>query len=78
MVLSGLVFGLLLDRSLRGRTFQRGSYFHFEVLHIELIEKGLILHQLDLQVLIRLVMVGDQVVDGLEQRRQTLAVIFLL
>jgi len=38
----------------------------------------LILHELDLEVLVGLIMVGDEVVDGLKYRVEGLAVIFLL
>ena len=37
----------------------------------------LVLHQLDLQVLVRLVVVGEQVVYALKQGRQSPAIVFL-
>ena len=36
------------------------------------------LHQLDLQVLIRLIVIGQQVVDALEQSRKCATIVFFL
>jgi len=54
---------LFLDLSLWGHAFQRRCYFNFKILTIELIKKGLILHQLNLQILISLIVVCYQVVN---------------
>lgn len=56
---------------------QGGRDLELEVGHIEVVEEVLRFHQLDLQVLVRLIVIGDQVVDCLKQRSQTLAVILL-
>jgi hypothetical protein len=49
-----------------------------EISGVKVIKHSLIFHQLDLEVLIGLVVIGNQVVDSFEERGQTLAVIFFL
>lgn len=44
---------------------------------LKVIEYALILHELDLEVMIGLVMVGDQVVDSLDEGAEGLAIVFL-
>ena len=56
---------------------QGGRDLELEVGHIEVVKEALRFHQLDLQVLVGLIMVGDQVVYCLKQRSQTLAVVLL-
>ena len=46
-------------------------------MRFEVVNHVLVLHQLDLQMLIGLIVVGEQVVDALEQRSQRAAVVFL-
>ena len=41
--------------------------FTIEVSALELVEGCLELHELDLEVLVRLIMVGNEVVDGFEE-----------
>jgi hypothetical protein len=54
------------------------DYLVFEVSRIYLVEHGLILHELNLQILVRLVVVGHQIVDCFKQGGQTLAVVLFL
>ena len=46
---------------------QGGRDLELEVGHIKVVEEVLRFHKLDLQILVRLIMVGDQVVDCLKQ-----------
>jgi len=46
---------------------QGGRDLELEVGHIEVVEEVLRFHQLNLQVLVRLIVIGDQVVDCLKQ-----------
>ena len=54
------------------------SDLDFKILSIEGIKHGLVLHELNLKVLVRFIMVGDQIVDGFEEWSQWLAVVLLL
>jgi hypothetical protein len=49
-----------------------------KILGLEKVELRLILHQLDLEVLIGLIVIGNQIIDALEKRSQSPAVILLL
>jgi hypothetical protein len=49
----------------------------FEVRGIELIEEGLIFHQLNLEILVSFIMICYEVVDCLKERSEGFAVIFL-
>lgn len=73
-----IFFGDWLGLRLLLSSLKRGSDFQLEVWYIEIVEEVLILHQLNLKVLVCLVVVGYQIVDGLEERCQTLTVILFL
>jgi len=49
-----------------------------EVIGVKVVEHCLVLHELDLEVLVGFVVVGQQIVDALKQSRQRLAVVLLL
>ena len=57
---------ILTRRNLLSSTLQGRLNLSLEVLSFELIKQCLILHQLDLQILIRLIMIGNEIIDGFE------------